>query len=89
MTIPLFCSHCAVKFQIDLELTFVQVKGPAFWYNYHSVFFLSDSHFLSELNIDFFWAEKVFCEKINNNNKTIAKTKTQMKIYVNTTTNKI
>ena len=26
MTIPLLYSHCAVKFQIDLELIFVQVK---------------------------------------------------------------
>ena len=26
MTIPLLYSHCAVKFQINLELIFVQVK---------------------------------------------------------------
>ena len=60
MTTPLLYSHCAVKFKIDLELIFVQVKGPGFLNNYYSVFFLSDSRFLSELSIDFF-GQKQLC----------------------------
>ena len=44
MTIPLFCSHCVVKFQIDLKLSFVKGTDPGFWNNYYSVFSLSDSY---------------------------------------------
>ena len=79
-------THCVVTFLINLKITFVQVKSPGFWNNYYSVFSFSESHFLSELYIDFFFSRNSFAKKWTTTTKQQKKHKWK---YTNTTTNKI